>query len=98
MCRGAKHRAKRAGVPFNLKPADILIPNHCPVLGVQLVKSVGRLSDSSPSLDRIVPSRGYVRGNIVVISMRANRIKSDASITELQKLAKFYSKLTKGNR
>jgi hypothetical protein len=91
MCRGARWRAKRANVPFNLTPADIVVPKRCPIFNTPIRIGEGRLSDNSPSLDRIIPRKGYVRGNVVVISMRANRIKSDASPKELKLLADFYN-------
>jgi hypothetical protein len=49
-------------------------------------------NDFSPSIDRIIPSLGYVRGNVVIVSMRANRIKTDATDAELRRVAKFYTK------
>lgn len=42
---------------------------------------------SSPSIDRIIPELGYVRGNIAVISMRANKLKSDATSEELERIS-----------
>jgi hypothetical protein len=41
----------------------------------------------SPTLDRIDNSKGYIVGNVWVISMRANRLKSDATVDELMMLA-----------
>jgi len=92
MVGNAKQRAKAAGVPFTISAKDIIIPTHCPVLGIPLTRRLGRKGgcDASPSLDRIVPQLGYVPGNIVVVSRRANRIKSDASIEELEQVADFY--------
>ena len=78
----ARKRAEKFGVPFGIEPDDIQIPDTCPVLGIPLLDK--GLRDHRPSLDRIVPSAGYVRGNIAVISFRANRIKSDATIAEMQ--------------
>ena len=86
MLSGAKKRAREAGVAFNLELGDIQIPTHCPVLGIVLKTNTGRLDDSSPSLDRHIPILGYVKGNVSVISMRANRLKSDASISEWESL------------
>lgn len=54
--------------------------------------------DHSPSLDRIRGDLGYVPGNIIVISNRANRIKSDASIRELRDIASFYATLGRSVR
>jgi hypothetical protein len=86
----ARERAKKQGVPCTLVLADIKIPTHCPALGILLTASRGKQwTDNSPSLDRIVPERGYVPGNVVVISMRANRIKLNADPVELDRVAKF---------
>lgn len=82
----AKKRAKRLGIPFDLNLEDIVIPAKCPLLGIPLVLDHTTMCDDSPSLDKLIPSKGYVRGNILVISMRANRIKQDASIDELMLL------------
>lgn len=90
MVRGAKSRATKAGVPFNLTPEDITIPHRCPVLGIPLIVGGDKPTDNSPSLDRVMPNMGYVRGNVLVISNRANRIKNNATITELEKVAAFF--------
>ena len=89
----AKTRAKQKGLAFDLELADIVIPECCPIFGLKLAVSEGVATDTSPELDRIEPSKGYVRGNVMVISRRANRIKNDASPAELQQLAAFYANL-----
>ena len=83
-----KSRALSTGVPFNITEEDIYIPEVCPVLGVPLIRHLGYrgYKYDSPSLDRIVPTKGYVKGNIRVISARANLLKSDASVEELEKV------------
>ena len=86
---GAKGRAKKLGLEFNLTIEDIIIPEFCPVLGIKLKQSFGNLSDASPSLDRIVPELGYVKGNVKVISNRANTIKNNATLSELEKIAEY---------
>lgn len=78
----ARKRAKRFGLPFSIKPEDIVIPDACPVLGISLARDGHR--DARPSLDRIDPLKGYVATNIRVISFRANRIKADATAEELR--------------
>lgn len=95
MHRAARLRARLAGVPFEIEIADIQIPAKCPVLDVALVLNRGRRGprDSSPTLDRIVPSLGYVRGNIIVVSWRANRLKSDATMDELERIVDWYRAL-----
>jgi hypothetical protein len=85
-CR-AKKSARIRQLQFNIEPKDIQIPEFCPVLGIRIEQSLTQgPSDSSPSLDRIFPERGYVKGNIRVISQRANRIKNDATTGELEKI------------
>lgn len=86
----AKHRAKRRGLRFSLTPDDIIIPSHCPVLGIPLKASSRSFDPNSPSLDRVNNAKGYVKGNVLVISNRANMLKKDATPAELRKLADFY--------
>jgi hypothetical protein len=83
----ARDRAKRFEVPFSVVEEDIQIPEVCPVLGIPVLRGSSGRSDSSPSLDRIVPLLGYALGNIAVISDRANRLKSDGTAEEHQKIA-----------
>ena len=82
----AKARAKRDGVPFELKLSDINIPTVCPYLGLTINQVKGDWR-AGASLDRIDPSKGYVRGNIEVISRLANTMKSNASPEELVRFA-----------
>jgi hypothetical protein len=83
--------ARRDGIPFSLTAKDINIPEFCPVLGIRLspVGSHRRSGnrDSAPSIDRIDASKGYVPGNVAVISNRANVIKSYGTAEEHEKIA-----------
>lgn len=87
--RNAKDRAKNLSLPFNIEIEDIVIPERCPILDIPLIKSYGKLTGNSPSLDRVIPSLGYVKGNVRVISFRANRLKSDVTIAELKKILAY---------
>lgn len=89
-----KGRANRAGLPFNLELSDIVIPERCPILDIPMKRNIGGLSraQDSPSIDRIVPALGYVKGNIHVISMRANVMKNDATPEQLRKFAEWVLK------
>ncbi len=89
LVRQAKRRAARKGLPFDLTSDDIVVPDFCPALGIPLYRAVGRKAQgpNSPTLDRIEPDIGYVRGNVRVISARANQIKSDATPSELLRVA-----------
>lgn len=93
---GARRRAQEHGLPFDLTEADIEVPTHCPVLGIPLVVNAGRSRADSPTLDRIIQSRGYVRGNVIVVSHRANTIKNDATLEELERVTEFYARLIRG--
>lgn len=85
----AKKRAKEEDVPFSITIEDIIIPTHCPYLGIELTNHVprGEKRNNVASLDKIIPSLGYVKGNIEVMSQQANTMKSDASKEELLKFA-----------
>lgn len=85
----ARSRAKKYGLEFNLEASDIIVPVTCPVLGIAIACSNAGFSDSSPTLDRIDNSLGYVKGNVAVISWRANRIKCDATPEELAAIARY---------
>ena len=93
LLRGARARASSRGLAFTIRESDIVIPSHCPVLGTPLAPTVGTgrgAGPGSPTLDRIDPSVGYTPANIRVISWRANRLKSDASIAELRQVLQYY--------
>lgn len=84
--RRARKRAADRGILFDLPLEDVFIPPACPVLGIPL-EIGGPRSPNSPSLDRIIPSRGYVSGNVRVISDLANRFKGAKSLGQLKKMA-----------
>ena len=84
-----RKRAQTRGIPFNLvRKEDLKLPKKCEVLGIPLFYS-GAITDNTPSVDRITPSKGYVRGNIRVISMRANRLKQDSTLAEAKALVAY---------
>jgi len=94
MAQWARRRAKVNNLPFSIEPSDIIIPEYCPVLGIKLEPGDGKLHDASPTLDRIVSEKGYVKGNIAVISYKANRMKQDATLEELEALTSWVRKCT----
>src|SRR5208337_4667948 len=83
-----RHDAKRRGLTFSLTIADISpLPVTCPVFGTMLDYSFdkgGVALDNSPSIDRFDSTLGYVPGNVRVISTAANRIKNNATLTQLK--------------
>lgn len=94
----ARRRATRQGVPFSITPADIVIPSHCPVLGIPLYRATGQRAQgpNSPTLDRLDPAKGYTADNVLVVSAKANQIKSNATPRELLQVACFYQEARAG--
>lgn len=93
----AKQRAKKFNLPFDIEPSDVVIPTVCPAIGIPIEATVqGRrgFHPNSPSIDRVVPELGYVKGNICVISNKANWIKRDATAAELRAIADYVERLT----
>jgi hypothetical protein len=89
LLHAAKQRAKRDSLPFNLEIEDLTIPDKCPILGIPIIRGSKTCHDNSPSIDKIVPALGYVKGNIAIISHRANTIKSNANADELRLVADY---------
>ncbi len=94
MWKDAEKRAKKFGLQFDLDVEDIAVPEVCPVLGIPLKYGVGKRTGASPSLDRLRPELGYVKGNVAVISWRANDLKRDATPDELRRVADWYEDAT----
>lgn len=89
-----KSRAKKLGIEFNLEWQNIDIPVICPVLGIPIVMGTNEgmrtgPSPNSPSVDRIDNTKGYIKGNIQVISHKANTMKNSASPEQLIKFANW---------
>lgn len=90
--RSAKARARKIGIDFSIEESHIFIPEFCPALGIKLIPNIGNgggASDASPTLDRIDNNKGYVVGNIHVISYKANRMKTNSSLEELKLLVSY---------
>ena len=89
--RATRTRAKRRGIPFEITVEDLRDAwrDTCPVFDVPLAKGAGAPSPWSPSLDKIEPARGYVPGNIQILSFKANSMKLDASRDELIQFARW---------
>lgn len=90
LLHSARSRAARKKLDFDVELADITIPSVCPMLGVPLIrKGAGRAHEHSPSIDRIDPTKGYVKGNIAVISWRANMLKNNMTVEEARLLLAY---------
>jgi hypothetical protein len=98
MLRGAMSRAAKNGVPFDINEGDIVLPKRCPLLDIPLKPNSGSFRANSPTLDRIIPRLGYVRGNIWVISHRANTIKNNATLEEFSTIQRNWTRTMQAKR
>ena len=90
MWRRARARSAKQGLEFNITIDDLLpLPTHCPVFGTPLCVSAGHRDPNAYSLDRVNNDLGYVVGNVVVMSYRANRLKNDGTAQEHDAIAKW---------
>lgn len=76
----AKYRAIKRGLDFNIDITDIIIPEICPILGTPI---------EVPSIDRIDPAKGYVKGNVMICSNRGNVLKNNGSLDEFRRVVTF---------
>jgi hypothetical protein len=98
MLRRAKGRAKERNLEFNLDIDDVAIPEKCPILDIDLKMHKGRSggNPNSPALDRVDNNKGYIKGNVMVMSHLANMMKSSATTEGLIRFAEWVIK-THGN-
>lgn len=80
---------QKGGIKWTLDIEDVEFPTFCPILGMKLDYSGARVKENSPSFDRVNPKRGYVKGNVIVCSWRANRIKNDGTLREHEKIVAY---------
>lgn len=98
----ARKRAKLKNLLFDIEVSDIEVPETCPILGIQLKQTSGKGAvaiperNASASLDRIDNKKGYVKGNVAVISMRANHVKADGTTAEITAIADFMRRHDEG--
>lgn len=88
----ARRRAKENQLEFNIEISDIIIPNKCPILHLPISIGLEGRQPTAASLDRIDNSKGYVKGNVAVISRRANELKSDGSLEDFKNLIEYLEK------
>jgi hypothetical protein len=103
LCLRARARGRKRGIEATITAADLDWPTHCPVLGIELdyplkcgMRGKERPQANWPSLDRFDPHKGYVPGNVFVISYRANTLKNNSTYEEILKIAKYLSRRLKG--
>ena len=93
--RSARHRAPEVGVPFNLttKYLEDIWTGVCPALGTPLDINAPKHEEGHAQLDRVIPELGYVEGNVAWLSERANRIKDNATTSDLEDILKWLKSL-----
>jgi hypothetical protein len=84
----ARTRARKYKTEFNIEESDIIIPIYCPILNCKLEKGDGYLPNAM-SLDRVDNNKGYIKGNIRVISRKANLLKSSLTLEVLENIIKY---------
>lgn len=93
-CTRARTRAKALKVPFDITPEylESIWTGKCPVLDTSINLIDDRSDEFFAELDRFVPSKGYVQGNVHFLSRRANRLKNNVSTKELKQLLTWMEK------
>ena len=88
MLMNSKSRARQYNIPFSITLTDVPIPKICPILEVPLILGTADNYEFAPSIDRIDPSKGYISGNVKVVSLLANRMKNNGTREQLLMFAK----------
>ena len=88
-----KQNNKQRGWEWSITMSDLEWPRYCPILGIELDWFAEVRSENSPSIDRLDSSKGYIPGNVVIMSWRANRIKNDGTANEHQQIADYLNRV-----
>lgn len=88
-----RQNVKGTGHDWDIEFSDVVWNKHCPILGLELDYFAESTQENSPSFDRTDPNKGYVRGNVVIVSWRANRIKNNGTAEEHRKIAEYLDSL-----
>jgi len=95
----AKKRAKRKDIEISIDESYLKsiwpLDNMCPIIKEKFISGKLIMSDFSATIDRIDNSKGYIKGNVRIISSKANCVKNDATIEELEFMLKNWEELEK---
>jgi len=97
LLNAARSRAKKYDLDFDITENDFDMVDVCPLLNIPLFIGEGRKSvkPNSPSMDRIDSTKGYVKGNVWIISYKANTMKSNSTLEEFLLLAENWQRIHK---
>ena len=90
MLQQSGSRARTRLLDHNIDISDIIIPELCPILGIPFILGEKGNYEFTPSLDRIDNSKGYVKGNVQVITKKANSMKNSGTPEELAPYARDF--------
>lgn len=90
--RNIKKKCIDKNIPYTITKEDIIIPEKCPILGIDIIVGSESLWENSPSIDRLVPELGYTKENVRIISRRANTIKNCGTAAEHRMIADWMDK------
>lgn len=104
----ARKSSRVRNLDFSITVEDVVVPKVCPILHIELVNDVGMIQSQRgrgnvfnypnyPTIDRIDSSKGYIKGNVIVISWRANSLKKNSTPEEIGLLHKWFSGIDTGN-
>ena len=91
---GARTRALKKGIEFDIDTYKDVpdVPEFCPIYKIPLFVGKGVSTDNSPTLDRIDNNKGYIKGNIHIISRKANQMKSNGNFKDIEMLYNYMKK------
>ena len=90
-----KSECKMKGISFDLTPEylESLWTGKCSIFNSEIKfyfdEKVSMYHPERANLDRIIPDKGYVQGNVQWTCGRANRLKADGTIEELELILKY---------
>lgn len=110
MSRATIKRAQERGLPCDdsasvaALEALLIATERCPICDVELRHRCylerghgkGKAHDATPTIDRIIPAMGYVQGNVAIICWRCNRLKSDGTLLELERIVQWLKRVAPG--
>jgi hypothetical protein len=95
----AKYRSNKKGLEYNIDTQYLMSiwpkDNKCPILGYTMRPAQDGTSGQdkySPSLDRIDPRKGYIKGNCEWVCSLANSMMTHAEGPDLIRFAKWINK------